>query len=144
MNDTTYRTATPAELADHDRRVLAARSAAPVSVTVWGELPAERKLPGTVLRVLVAGQHAGAAERTADGWTAQAHGLKPSKPTAHATAEDAVRAVVRSAWARRLGARAASRVFWSDRARRAAAKSATAARDTSSRGRARRVAQAAS
>ena len=40
--------------------------------------------------------------------------------TEHATADGAVRAVVRSAWARRLGARAASRVTWSDRAQRPA------------------------
>ena len=34
----------------------------PVSVTAWGELPAERKLR-RCLRVLVAGQAAGGAER---------------------------------------------------------------------------------
>lgn len=99
---------------------------APVSVTVWGELPAERKLPGTVLRVLVAGQSAGGAELVGGSWRAcwyagmtRAGSLR-DRCTEHATAEDAVRAVVRSAWARRLGARAGSRVFWSDRARRAA------------------------
>jgi hypothetical protein len=126
MTDTTYRTATAAELADHDRRVLAARTAAPVSVTVWGELPAERKLPGTVLHVLVAGQSAGGAERHQSGaWIATWYagmtrsGSLRDRFTEHATAEDAVRAVIRSAWARRLGARAASSVHWSDRARRA-------------------------
>lgn len=128
MSDTTYRTATAAELADHDRRVLAARSAAPVSVTVWGELAAERKLPGTVLRVLVAGQSAGGVERTGASWRAcwyagmSRSGSLRDRFTEHATAEDAVRAVIRSGWARHLGARAASRVCWSDRARRAAAK----------------------
>ena len=114
-----YRTATPAT---------------PVSVTVWGELPGERKLPGSPLRVLVAGQSAGGAERNAEGWTAHWYagttrsGSPRDRESQHATAEDAVRAVVRSAWARRLGARAGSRVFWSDRARRAAAAKVPAAR----------------
>jgi hypothetical protein len=94
----------------------------PVHVAAWGELHGEKKrLPG-VLRVLVGGQHAGAVARTADGWTAQAHGLRPTPETSHPTAEDAVRALLRTSWARRLGARAASHVYWSDAARREAAK----------------------
>jgi hypothetical protein len=103
-----------------------ARSAAPVSVTVWGELRGERKLPGAPLRVLVDGQSAGGAERHGDTWAATRYagmtgsGSLRDRVTEHATAEDAVRAVIRSAWARRLGARAASPVHWSDRARRAA------------------------
>jgi hypothetical protein len=40
--------------------------------------------------------------------------------TEHTTAQDAVTAMIRSGFARRLGARAASRVHWSDRARQAA------------------------
>jgi hypothetical protein len=97
-----------------------------VSVTVWGELRGERKLPGAVLRVLVAGQSAGGVERTGDAWRAcwyagvTRSGSLRDRFTEHATAEDAVRAVIRSAWARHLGARAASAVRWSDRARRAA------------------------
>lgn len=95
---------------------------APVTVSRWGELPAGRKLPGTVLRVLVGGQHAGAAEHDGIAWTAQVHGPGLVRPaTVHATAAEAVAAVVRSGWARRLGARAASPVHWSDRATRAAA-----------------------
>jgi hypothetical protein len=107
--------------------------ATPVSVTVWGELPAERKLPGRVLRVLVGGQSAGGAERVGDVWVATWYaGLTRSgslrdRFTEHATAEEAVRAVIRSAWARHLGARAASRVFWSDGARRAATAKTAAA-----------------
>ena len=98
---------------------------APASVTVWGELPTERKMPG-VLRVLVGGQHAGAIERAAASWTAHcyagmtASGWMRDRVTEHDSAEAAVRAVLRSAWARRLGGRVSSRVHWSDRARRAA------------------------
>jgi len=97
---------------------------AAVSVSCWGELRAERAMPG-VLRVLVAGQHAGAAEYRGGAWAAYWHtarGVSSDRITEHATAEDAVRAVIRSGWARRLGARAASRVYWSDRARRLAAR----------------------
>jgi hypothetical protein len=91
----------------------------PVSVSCWGELLGERKVAG-VFRVLVAGQQAGAFQRAGSGWEAQVHGLRRTEPTTHESADDALRAIVRSAWARRLGARAASRVYWSDRARRAA------------------------
>ena len=90
-------------------------------MSVWGELRGERKAPG-VLRVLVAGQHAGAIQRDGNRWEAQAGGPRPSRPTSHASAEEALQAVVRSAWARRLGARAASRVIWTDRARRTIAR----------------------
>lgn len=78
--------------------------AASVSVRCWGELPGERKLPG-VLRVLVDGQHAGAVEYRAGGWAAYWHtaaygrGLSSDRASEHATAEDAVRAVIRSGWA---------------------------------------------
>lgn len=41
-------------------------TAAPVSVTVWGELRGERKLPGSPLRVLMADQAAGGVERVGD------------------------------------------------------------------------------
>ena len=94
----------------------------PVSVSSWGELRGERKVPG-VLRVLVAGQHVGAIECGEDGgWVAQVHGLRPYRPTEHETAAGGVRAIQRSSWARKLGARAASAVYWSDRATRLAAK----------------------
>jgi hypothetical protein len=50
---------------------------APVTVRIWGEGRAEKKLT-SVLGVLAAGQHADAIERTGDGtWVAQVHaGLK--------------------------------------------------------------------
>jgi len=100
--------------------------AAPVSVSVWGELRGDRKPPGAaVLRVLVAGQHAGMIGRGEDGaWLAQGGGLRPSQPTSHGTAEEALRAVLRSSWGRKLGARAASHVSWTDRATRLAARKA--------------------
>ena len=102
---------------------------APVSVSRWGDLPAERKMPG-VLRVLVAGQHAGAIEHVGGTWAAHwfagmtASGSMRDRVTEHASADEALRAVVRSAWARRLGGRAASRVHWSDRARRVVGRTA--------------------
>lgn len=108
----------------------AAAVGGPVSITRWGELRGDRKLPSTVLRVLVAGQAAGGLERTGDSWTATwyaaptASGRMRDRCTEHATAEEALRAVQRSAWARRLGARANSPVYWSDRARRAAGRRA--------------------
>jgi hypothetical protein len=46
-------------------------NAAPVSVTAWGELRGERKLPGAPLRVLVADQSAGGIER---------HGTRGQQP----------------------------------------------------------------
>jgi hypothetical protein len=96
---------------------------ASVAVTRWGELPAERKPPGVVLRVLVAGEHAGGAELCGGSWAASWRTAgNRGRVTEHATAEDAVRAVIRSGWARHLGARAASRVTWSDRARRTVAR----------------------
>lgn len=98
--------------------------AAAVSVSAWGELRGERKLPGCV-RVLVDGQSAGGAERVGQSWracwmTAQMR----DRITEHATAEEAVAAVVRSGWARRLGARKASRITWTARARRMAGEAA--------------------
>jgi hypothetical protein len=102
-----------------------ATSPAPVSVTAWGELAAERKIPGA-LPVLVAGQSAGGVERVGSAWRAcwyaglTRSGQLRDRVREHATAKDAVCAVIRSAWARRPGARAASRVRWSDRARRVA------------------------
>ena len=78
---------------------------APVAVTCWGELPAERRMAG-VLRVLVGGQHAGAVERAGDTWAAYWHtaGFR-DRCTEHASAEEAVKAVIRSGFARRRGAR---------------------------------------
>lgn len=89
----------------------------PVSVTAWGELPGETKVTGA-LRVLVGGQAAGGMMRSGDHWIAQIPGLKRSRVTGHASAEDALWAILRSSWGRRLGARAASDLHWSDRARR--------------------------
>ncbi|HUY47988.1 MAG TPA: hypothetical protein VMV92_20050 [Streptosporangiaceae bacterium] len=96
----------------------------PVRVSVWGELRSERKLPGRtapVWRVLVGGQHAGAFERDGAVWRAehQARTLGRITETEHASADEALARVLRSGFARTLGARAASRVHWTDRARRA-------------------------
>ena len=97
---------------------------AAVSFTRWGELRGERKARGVVLRVLVGGEHAGSIAPDGDEWRAchRARALSQPRETEHATAEEAVRAVLRSGFARKLGARAASRVTWSDRARRAASR----------------------
>ncbi|HEY1625572.1 MAG TPA: hypothetical protein VGG16_17410 [Streptosporangiaceae bacterium] len=98
---------------------------ASAGVTCWGELPAERPIHG-VLRVRIGGEHAGAIERAGDRWVAYWYagmtraGNMRDRDTEHDNADDAVRAVLRSAWARRLGGRAASTVIWSERARRAA------------------------
>jgi hypothetical protein len=99
----------------------AGRRPEPVSVSCWGELRGDRKLPGA-LRVLVAGQAAGGVERSADGrWLACWYTAAfRDRCTDHATAEDAVSAVIASGWARKLGAQARSCVYWSDRARRLA------------------------
>jgi hypothetical protein len=99
------------------------RAPKPVSVNCWGELRAEKKIPG-VLRVLVDGQHAGAIMRDGAVWRAghQARVPGPVTETGHASAEEALAAVLRSGFARRLGARAGSRVYWSDKARRAASR----------------------
>lgn len=93
-------------------------------MTAWNELahPGLKllKLPGCALRVLVGGQHAGAIWFEDDTWHAEAHGLKRVPPTSHETSDEALAALLRSGWARRLGARAASRVFWSPKASKAA------------------------
>jgi hypothetical protein len=97
------------------------RGAEPVSVSCWGELRGEKKIPGA-FRVLVGGQHAGAVHREESGWIAEVHGLRQTAPATHETADAAVQAVLRSCWGRRLGARAASRICWTDKATRAAAR----------------------
>jgi hypothetical protein len=96
----------------------------PVSVTRWGELRGERTARGVVLRVLVGGQHAGSFAPDGDRWRAshRARVLGPVAETEHATAEEALARVLRSGFARRLGPRAASHVYWSDKARRAASR----------------------
>ena len=96
------------------------RSAALVSVSAWGELRGERKMPGCV-RVLVDGQSAGGAERVGQLWRACWYTARyQDRITEHATAEEAVRAVIRSGWSRHLGARRTSTVTWTPRARRMA------------------------
>jgi hypothetical protein len=95
---------------------------ASVSVSAWGELPAERKLPGA-LRVLVDGQSAGGTERTGDAWRACWYDARHrDRITEHAIAAEAVAAVLASGWARKLGARKASPVHWTAKANRLAAK----------------------
>ena len=91
-----------------------------VSVSKWGEAPGDRTLPGC-LRVLVDGQAAGGAERVGESWRACFYtaGFR-DRITEHATADDAVAAVISSGWARRLGARKASPVRWTSKARRMA------------------------
>jgi hypothetical protein len=93
---------------------------APVMVTRHGELRGERKVSGVALRVRVDGQYAGVLCPEGDGWHAahQPRVLAKAVTTEHATAEEALRAVLRSGFARTLGARAASLVRWSDKARR--------------------------
>jgi hypothetical protein len=87
-------------------------------VSAWGELPAERTLPGCI-RVLVDGQSAGGAERVGDAWRACWYTARfRDRITEHATAEQAVAAVIASGWARKLGARKSSRVTWTARARK--------------------------
>ena len=109
---------------------MSAAAGQPVSVTLWGELRGESKLP-SCLRVLVDGQSAGGCERKGGAWVAcwyagmSASGAMRDRISEHATAEEAVRAVVRSAWARRLGARTSSAVGWSAKASRLAARSAS-------------------
>ncbi len=104
----------------------------PVSVTAWAELASKkyeiRKIPASAraLRVLAGGQHAGAVWHEDGTWHAQAHGLKPGPVSDHQDAAEAVTALLRSAWARRLGARAGSAVFWSAKANRAASRTAGA------------------
>lgn len=94
--------------------------AAPVSVRRWGEGRAERSLPGCI-RVLVNGESAGGAERVGQSWRACWHTAQyRDRVTEHETAEDAVRAVISSGWARHLGARRASRVMWTRAARKLA------------------------
>jgi len=56
------------------------------------------------------------------GWIAEVHGLRPTAATTHETAAAAVQAILWSSWGRRLGARAASRICWTDKATRAAAR----------------------
>lgn len=99
------------------------RAGEPVSVTAWAELAHRRakKIPGA-LRVLVGGQHAGSVWFEDGAWHAQAHGLSPGPVSDHQAAAEALSALLRSAYARRLGARAGSRVFWSAKARKLAAR----------------------
>lgn len=98
---------------------------APVSVSAWGEKArrGERKLPA--LRILVAGQYVAAVWREGGTWSARYHlGSPNSYRTAeahgHETADAAVKAALRRGLARQLGARSASRVFWSEKARKLA------------------------
>lgn len=79
-----------------------------------------------MLRVLVGDQSAGGVERKGGCWVAYwyagmaANGSMRDRMGEHVTADEAVRTVFRSAWARRLGAFAASPVSWSAEARQLA------------------------
>lgn len=98
----------------------------PVTVRVWGEGRGEQKHSG-VLRVLVGGQAAGAVFRDGPAWVSvsyTAHGSVQPRRAEHRTVNDALAAVLRSAWARKLGARAASDLHWSDAAHKLASRRA--------------------
>lgn len=93
---------------------------APVNVHKWGEAEYEKSFPAAV-RVFVAGQHAGTVYLEDGTWHAERP--RPSQSwreiaSEHETAEEALKAVLRSGFARRLGARAASRVFVTERAKK--------------------------
>jgi hypothetical protein len=101
-----------------------------VTVSCWGDLPGEERLP-RVLRVLVGGRHAGAVRRCEDGrWAAYpltaAGGPELGAAPAFAHAAGAVRAVLSSPWAVRLGARLGGPLSWSDQARQAAERTGAA------------------
>jgi len=100
---------------------------APVRVICWGELRGEKNIP-RVLRILVDGQHAGLFQAAEGRWFAAYQAKVMGKPieTEHASADEAVQAILRSGFARQLGARAASPVYWSDKARRRAGLAVTA------------------
>lgn len=90
-----------------------------VTVSAGGELPGGKN-PAGVLRVLVAEQHAGTIERDGRIWRAswQASPGAQTTRTGHPTAADALTAVLQSGFARWLGARHRSPVFWSATAAR--------------------------
>jgi len=95
-------------------------NAALITVSAWGELAGESRLPGCI-RVLVGGQSVGGAERVGRSWRASWYTARfRDQTTEHETAEQAVAAVMRSGWARHLGARKSSRVTWTAKARRLA------------------------
>jgi hypothetical protein len=94
----------------------------PASVFAWGELGGEKPLRG-VLRVLVASQHAGIVARDEGAWLAESYtrrGYDQTRISRHATADDAVAAVLASTWSWKLGARKTSAVHWSAEARKVA------------------------
>lgn len=93
----------------------------PVNVSKWGELRAEKPVPRT-LRIVVGVEAAGGVTRNDDGtYTAWHYGKNPkwkADETTHPTADAAVKRVLRSGLARRLGATAQSPVNWTVKARR--------------------------
>lgn len=96
------------------------KAAAPVFIREWGEGRGEQKHRGA-LRVLVDGQAAGSVYRNGPAWVSVSYtgrGYVQPRQAEHGSARDALAAVVLSGWARKLGARAASDLHWSDRARR--------------------------
>ena len=96
---------------------MTASGRAPVSA--WGELPGDKRVSGA-LRVLVGGQLAGTIARKGDIWHAswRVRSGSPVTQTEHQTAAGALTAVLRSGFARGLGARTPSPVFWSATASR--------------------------
>ena len=93
----------------------------PAAVRAWGELRGQKNIP-RALQVLVAGQSAGGVQREGTGWAAFCYtAAMRERSSGHPSAVEAVAAVLASGFARRLGARKASAVYWSDKARRRAA-----------------------
>ncbi len=81
---------------------------APLHVATWGETVRHGgSLPGAV-RLVIGGQDAGSVYRAGSSWAARVTG--ETAATLHATAGDALTAVVLSPRGRRLGWRAASRM----------------------------------
>lgn len=103
-----------------------------VSVSRFGELRGDRPQPGSepMLRILVGCQHAGFIAPNRDGtWGAiwKQRVAARSKVTRYPSAAEALAAVMRSGFARHLGARKASPVRWSPKASRVAGRDPRAA-----------------
>jgi hypothetical protein len=119
-----------------------ASTSQPVQVAMWDETPPgsftercpgvvrrtmymggpDRTIPNDypeVVRILIGGQDAGAVHPSGSGWAAQVHGLRHTPVSYHNTPADAITAVLLSSWARRLGYRAASRMYFTVGASRA-------------------------
>lgn len=71
----------------------------------------------TVLDILIDSQICGHIQLDDTTWVAEVSGLRPTAPSTHETAQEALDAVLRSGWARRLGyQKRGSAIHWSDAA----------------------------